>query len=166
MLKELKIDEGNRGWQKIQLCMNFIEGGGCHATGKDCLLGHDGDSARNIDDKCPLQGRFDVWVTQDDDLLISDIGSPSDEPKQCLALGVNKTLAEEIARGKSKQLGTRVLTTQRRCLGCSRVFWITEHRDPSGLAEIGHGHFCPDCIAVRSDEIMEKNLGRLRYWCG
>lgn len=157
----MTIQDGSR-----QLCMNYVEGGECYATSKECLLGLRGSSVSNYDGECPLHGEFDVWVTQDDDLLISDIGSPSDEPKQCLALGISRTLAEEIAHNRSVQLGTEVLTTQRRCLACGRLFWMTEHKWSSGLAERGHGHLCPSCVGKGVDELVVKELGSLRYWCG
>jgi hypothetical protein len=146
--------------------MNYVEGGGCYATGKQCLLGLIGSTVGNYDGKCALHGEFDVWVMQDDDLLVSDIGSPSDEPKQCLALGVKRTLAEEIAYRRSVQLGTRVLTTQRICLACGGRFWVTEHKESSGFAERGHGHLCPRCVGISLDGLVAEKLGILRYWCG
>lgn len=146
--------------------MNYVEGGKCYAMGKDCLLGQRGSSASNYDGKCALHGTFDVWVTQEDDLLVSDIGSPSDEPKMCLALGINRSLAEEIGRNRSAQLGTRVLTTQRRCLACERSFWITEHKNSEDLTNKGRSHLCPSCIGKGVDGLMQEKLGSLRYWCG
>jgi hypothetical protein len=148
------------------LCLNYAGDARCYATGKECLLGVRGRSASNYGDECLLHGKFDVWVTQNDNLLISDIGAPSDEPKQCLALGINITLAEEIAHRRSAQLGTSVLTTERRCLGCSRSFWMTEHGGRSGLAENGHSHLCPYCVGKAAHERVLEKLGSLRYWCG
>jgi len=145
--------------------MNYMEGGKCYATGKDCLLGQRGSSASNYDGECALHGTFDVWVTHENDLLVSDIGSPSNEPKMCLALGINRSVAEEIARNRAAQLGTKVLTTQRRCLACGRCFWMTDHKRPSGMEAQGHGHVCPSC-ADKGTEHVEEELGNFRYWCG
>ena len=64
--------------------MNYMEGGMCHVTGRQCLLG----TSYEADRECALQGNFDVWITYDDRILISDIGSPSPEPKRSVALGV------------------------------------------------------------------------------
>jgi len=146
--------------------MNFVQGGGCYATGGRCLLGAVGSSAKNSEGGCELHGRFDVWIAQTDDLLISDMGFPPDEPKQCLALGVNRVLASWIASQKSQELRTRVLTTERKCFRCGGVFWMSEHRDFSGLAKTGQAYLCPACIPEEVDDITEKKLGVLRYWCG
>lgn len=135
-------------------------------TGENCLLGLGGSYAKNYDATCELHGRFDVWVTQNDELLISDMGFPSAEPKQCLALGVNLGLARRVAREKSQQLGTKVITTQRRCFQCASFFWFSEHRASSGLVEIGQGYLCPRCMRERIDETVKKKLGVMRYWCG
>jgi DNA-directed RNA polymerase subunit RPC12/RpoP len=146
------------------LCLNFVEGGDCHLTGGKCLLGLSGASAANRNGDCEFHGIFDVWVTQKNQLLITDMGFPSEEPKQCLALGINETLARKIASDKVDKLGTCILTTERRCLKCRRQFWITQHTSKFGLLETGKGYFCPDCIS--EGRSIEERLGVLRYWCG
>jgi hypothetical protein len=146
--------------------MNYIEGGGCHVTGKSCILGVGGRSANNKDSGCPLHGQFDVWILQNDDLLVSDIGFPSEEPKQCLALGITKALADQIARRKSIQVGTRVLTTQRTCLVCTKPFWMIEHATYSVMAQEGRSKLCPDCVEKRVDIPIQNMLESLRHWCG
>ncbi len=148
------------------MCMNFVQGGGCYATGEKCLLGLNGGSANNHDGKCELHGGFDVWVTQDNNLLVTDMGFPSDEPKQCLALGVNEALARRLASDRAQRFGTSVIMSQRRCIKCAKQYWITEHQKSSGLLEIGHANFCPTCLGGKIDEEMEKRLGSQRYWCG
>jgi hypothetical protein len=147
------------------LCRNFVEGGGCYATGEKCLLGLSGASARNKDGACELHGNFDVWLTEKNELLITDLGFPSEEPKQCLALGVNETLAREIAANKAHQLQTSMLTSERRCSKCQRSYWVSEHSRSTGLLEIGAGYFCPDCIDKESASV-EGKVGVQRYWCG
>jgi ribosomal protein S27AE len=148
------------------LCLNFVEGGGCYATGKKCLLGLEGRLARNSDTRCELQGNYDVWLTQSNDLLVSDIGFPSGEPKQCLALEVNRELAMQISERKRRELGTKLLTTQRRCLRCARTFWMSEHREPDGLIASGQSYLCPLCIRERTSDLLANKLDMQRYWCG
>ena len=145
------------------MCRNFVEGGICYATGANCLLGLGGASARNNDGACELHGNFDVWLTEKDELLITDLGFPSEEPKQCLALGVNETLAREIAANKAHQLQTSILTSERKCSNCQSSYWVSEHGRSPGLSEIGIGHFCPDCIGKKN---LEEKPGVQRYWCG
>jgi hypothetical protein len=146
------------------MCLNFVEGGDCHLTGGKCLLGLSGASAENRNSDCELHGNFDVWVTQKNQLLITDLGFPSEEPKQCLALGINETLARKIAADKVDELRTCILTTERRCLKCRRQFWVTQHASKRGLLETGKGYFCPDCID--EGRSLEERLSVLRYWCG
>jgi len=148
------------------LCLNFVEGDGCYATGGKCLLGLNGASAKNRDGGCELHGKFDVWLTHKNDLLITDTGFPSDEPKQCFALGVHLTLARQIAANKMRQLRTSVITTERRCFKCQERYWVSEHRRPAGLLEIGIGYLCPDCIGESKSVDVEQRLGVLQYWCG
>jgi len=129
-------------------------------------LGADGATAKNADEECELHGNFDVWLTQHDDLLITDMGFPSEEPKQCLALGVNESVAQRIALEKSRQLRSLLTTTKRRCIRCGFLYWISQHARPSGLGEMGHAYFCPTCIGWVVDQEMERRLGAQRYWCG
>lgn len=148
------------------LCLNFVEGGGCHATGGKCLLGPNSASAKNRDGGCELHGTFDVWLTHKNDLLITDMGFPSEEPKQCFALGVHLTLARKIAASKMRQLRTSVITSEHRCFKCHERYWVSEHRRLTGLLEIGIGYLCPDCIGESKSVDVEERLGVLRYWCG
>jgi hypothetical protein len=148
------------------LCLNYVEGDGCYVTGGKCLLGSKGRAARNSDGVCELHGRYDVWLTQHDDLLVSDMGFPSAEPKQCLALGVNRTLAMQISDKKSRELGTGLLTTQRRCLRCARTYWMSEHSEPEGLIVTGQSYLCPLCVRERASELLASRLDMQRYWCG
>lgn len=145
--------------------MNFVEGGGCHVLANACILGVKGASARNQDGECPIHGQFDLWVMQNDDLLISDIGSPSEEPKQSVALGISQPLAETIARGRSAKTGVRVLTTQRRCLVCANSFWMSQH-GRGVMALEGVGNLCPACAAKGSRALLPGQLEGLRHWCG
>jgi hypothetical protein len=146
--------------------MNFIEGGFCHVTGEKCSLGPRGATAKNADRECELHGNFDVWLTQKNDLLITDMGFPAEEPKQCFALGINQQLARSIAMEKAKKMETSILTTQRKCIKCGTQYWMTQYRDSPGLLETGHANFCPDCRASKIDEETERRLGTQRYWCG
>ena len=150
----------------LGLCLNYVQGGTCYATGGKCILGAEGALVKNNALACELQGKFDVWVMQDDRLLVSDLGIPSDEPKQCLALGINQKLATQIANEKSKRFGTSVVTTQRKCFCCGVPYWMSEHDSSAGNAETGRGYFCPSCIDRQTEESVAKKLGILGYWCG
>ena len=92
----IRDDSTLPGWLR-SLCLNFVLGGNCHATGGKCTLGATGASVKNETLECELHGKYDVWVLQDDKLLVTDLGFPSEEPKQCLALGINQRLAARIA---------------------------------------------------------------------
>jgi len=129
-------------------------------------LGLNGALAKNHDGVCELHGRFDVWLTHKNDILITDMGFPSEEPKQCLALGVHLTLAKKIAENKMRKLRTSVITSERRCFKCQKRYWLSEHRRPAGLLEVGIGYLCPDCIGENQSVDVEERLGVLRYWCG
>lgn len=144
------------------LCLNFVEAGGCYATGAKCLLGLDGAYARNKDGECRLHGNFDVWLMETNDLLITDLGFPSEEPKQCLALGVTETLAREIARKKAYQLKTWILTSERRCSSCGKGYWVSAHNRSSRLPEAGGRYLCPNCIGKKNVD----KLGVQPCWCG
>ena len=148
------------------MCLNFVQGGDCYATGAKCLLGLEGASAKNPDRGCVLHGIYDVWIMQDNGLLISDLGFPSEEPKQCLALGINEKLAKQIAAERSRKLGTTVLTTERKCLGCGRPFWYSDHENSPRRVETGRGFFCSDCLSHETEQTMTRKLGNLGYWCG
>jgi hypothetical protein len=142
------------------MCLNFVQGGTCHVTGRECLL-------RSYDSlsRCELQGDFDVWITQEDDILLSDMGPPSGEPKRAIALGVKGELAQEIAMKTAKETGGRLRTTQHKCGSCGGTYWITDHDDVSGVAKIGRGYFCPFCIE-EVDEREARSFGAPDSWCG
>jgi DNA-directed RNA polymerase subunit RPC12/RpoP len=148
------------------LCLNFVEGGNCSATGGRCILGSRGALAKNDAVECDLQGKFDVWLMEDNKLLVTDLGIPSDEPKQCLALGINVRLATHIAQEKSRQLGSDVLTTQRKCFQCGVEFWMSEHAAFTDAIQTGKAYFCPSCIRQETEENVARKLGNLGYWCG
>ena len=135
-------------------------------TGEGCVFGESGSSVSNHDEKGHLHGAFDVWVTQQDELLISDIGWSFDEPKQNLALGINRLLAEEIAHQRSSQTGMKILNTQRRCLACENPFWISEHGNLGGLTDKRRTNLCPSCIGKGDDRSLQKKLDSSGYWCG
>jgi len=145
--------------------MNYVEGGFCHITGEKCYLGLRGAAAKNADGECELHGKFDVWLTQQNTILITDMGFPAEEPKQCFALGVNERVARNVATEKAKQMETYILTSQRTCVKCGMQYWISQYGDSVGLLEAGHANFCPKCRSLGIEEDMER-LGTQRYWCG
>jgi hypothetical protein len=147
------------------LCLNFIENGKCHVNGKKCILGPRGASARNEDHECELHGNFDVWLLRDS-LLVTDLGFPSDEPIQSLALGVNEIVATRIASQKSKLTGTHVTTSRRSCIRCGALYWTSEHARTSGLTRRGYATFCPRCLSHIDNLEAERRLGEQRHWCG
>ncbi|MGA3110309.1 MAG: hypothetical protein ABSD99_12805 [Candidatus Bathyarchaeia archaeon] len=148
------------------MCLNFVEGGRCHLIDGKCLLGERGATAKNSDGECEFHGKFDVWLTDRNDVFITDMGFPSDEPKQCLALGVKESLARTIATEKSEKFATTVMTSERGCIRCEALYWVSQHERSLGLHETGHNHFCPQCIGRVTDEEKERRLGAQRYWCG
>jgi len=142
------------------LCMNYVEGGKCHVTRGDCLLG----TSHGLNGHCALHGVFDVWITCDDKILISDIGSPSPEPKRSVALGVGKRVADEVAMLAGKETSGEIITTEQKCRECGRLYWISEH-DDSTVTKLGRRHFCPACIGkVQSTKGLGFDLPQ--YWCG
>ena len=141
------------------MCMNYVEGGKCHVTRGDCLLG----TFNGLNSHCALHGAFDVWVTCDDKILISDIGSPSPEPKRSVALGVRKRVADEAAEHAAKETSSDIVTTQQRCRECGRLYWISEH-ERSTVTKLGRRHFCPVCINKVHSRAAGFDLPE--YWCG
>lgn len=103
---------------------------------------------------------------QDDRLLVSDLGFPSEEPKQCLALGINEQLARQIVGVSLRQIGITFLTTERKCLGCEKKFWYSGHELSTKQAQIGRGYICPNCISHETEDDLARKLGNLGYWCG
>jgi DNA-directed RNA polymerase subunit RPC12/RpoP len=94
------------------------------------------------------------------DVLVSDIGCPSGEPKQSLAIGVNEALARNIAKEKTEKLRTSIITTERSCMKCHARFWATSHKAEEGLRATGKGYLCPECASNTPPVSVE------RYWCG
>jgi hypothetical protein len=142
------------------LCMNYIEGGTCHVTGRECLLG----SSYDVNRECAIRGTFDVWVTCHDEVLISDIGSPSPEPKRSVALGVDKRVADEIAIFTARKNSLEIITSQQRCRQCGRRYWLTEH-ESSTVTRLGRRSFCSKCIE-RFDRSSVGKFDVPDYWCG
>jgi len=149
----------------VQLCLNFIEEGKCHVNGKSCILGTRGAAARNEDHECELHGGFDVWVTRGT-LLVTDLGFPPDEPAQSIALGVNETVATQMASEKSKQMGIPLTTSKRICIQCGTLYWVSQHIRTSGLTRRGYVSFCPECLGRVDHPNVESKLGENRHWCG
>ena len=147
------------------MCLNFIEDGKCHVNGRTCNLGLRGATARNEDHECELHGSFDVWVTQGT-VLITDLGFPPEEPVQSIALGVNETVAVQVASEKSKQTGIPVTTTKRRCIQCGVFYWVSQHVRTHGLTQRGYVTFCPGCLGRLDHPTAESKLGENRHWCG
>jgi len=142
------------------LCMNFVEGGKCHVTRSDCLLG----TSYELNTRCAIHGAFDVWITSDDKVLISDIGPPSPEPKRSVALGVRKSVADRVAMLAARESSGGIITTEQKCRRCGSQYWISEHERLT-VARLGRRHFCPDCIGkVQSSRSVEFDLPD--YWCG
>lgn len=133
-------------------------------TTERCLLGQRGKTAKNAERECELHGNFDVWIMEDGRVFVTDLGFPSEEPKQCLALAINGEVALRLAREKSKQTRSPLQTSQRRCFSCGRSFWVSEHDDTVGGT--GKSYFCPTCITGENEESMAKKLGIQQYWCG
>ena len=141
------------------MCMNYVEGGKCHVTRSECLLG----TSYSANGRCALLGGFDVWVTFDDKILISDIGSPSPEPKRSVALGVGKSVADEVAVLAAKETSGEIITTRQKCRECGGLYWISEH-ERSTVTKLGRRHFCPVCIGkVHSARTAGFDLPE--YWC-
>ena len=126
----------------------------CHVTDGGCLLGASYDPKH----ACALQGNFDVWVTIDDNVLISDIGSPSPEPKRSVALGVEKGVALEVAALTARKLSGEIITSEQKCRECGGLYWITEHE--YAKVRLGRRYFCPTCLRGISE------IDVLDYWCG
>ena len=140
-------------------CLNYVEGGTCHATRQKCILG----PVYQRNQLCQFQGCFDVWITQDDNILLSDIGPPSPEPKRSVALGVRKELAMRIAQATARELDCRIFTSEQICHQCGGSYWISAH-ELEASPRLGRRHFCPKCIVTFNQKIPNK--AELSYWCG
>jgi hypothetical protein len=147
------------------LCLNFVENGKCYVNGRKCVLGVRGAVAKNEDRECGLHGDFDVWEIGRS-LLVTDLGFPPDEPVQCLALGVNETVAMNVALEKSERMGMVLTTSQRTCIQCGAFYWMSQHVRVSGMIRNGYTNFCPKCFDHADSLGIERRLAEQRYWCG
>jgi len=147
------------------MCLNFIEEGYCHVTGGKCILGSRGATARNEQRQCELHGGFDVWLTQGK-LLMTDLGFPPDEPVQSIGLGVSEAVASRLAAERSKHLGVPIITSQRRCIECGCLYWVSNHAHTSGLTRREYVIFCPTCLDKDGRHEIERRLVENRHWCG
>jgi len=147
------------------MCLNFMADEKCHVNGKLCILGSRGALAKNEDHECELHGPFDVWVT-DGKLLVTDLGSPTEEPIQTIALGVNEPLALKIASEKSTLMRIPLITSQRKCLHCGATYWVSQHTHSSGLTKRAYVTFCPECVQRLPASSVENKLRENCYWCG
>ena len=128
------------------------------------MLGPRGAAAKNEDGECELHGRFDVWLLNQS-ILVTDLGSPAEEPVRDLALGINEGIAMSIALEKSKEASRPVTTSKRTCIQCGSLYWMSQHLRVSGFAQVGHANLCPKCIPT-DDVDTARNLGERRQWCG
>ncbi len=128
-------------------------------THRECLLGF----SHELDRDCAIQGSFDVWVTWEDKILISDIGSPSPEPKRSIALGVDKRVADEVAEFIARKDSLKIVTTQQTCTLCGKLYWLTEHE--ASVARLGRRRFCPACI-LKAEGSGGGTFDVPDYWCG
>jgi hypothetical protein len=147
------------------MCLNFVENARCHVDGRRCILGARGAFAKNEDHECRLHGDFDVWAIGRR-VLVTDLGFPPEEPAQSLALRVNETVAMTIALEKSARAGMSLTTSQRRCIQCGALYWISEHVRVSGMIQNGYTSFCPKCFGHVDSLGVERRLTEQRYWCG
>lgn len=146
------------------MCLNFVDNGTCSVTGKECILGAHGADSKNEAHECGLQGDYDVWVMHDG-VLVTDLGIPSKEPVQCLALGVNEQVAVAVASARSKLTAKPLQTSKRKCVRCGTLYWVSEHKRAHGLVTYGYGTFCPRCFGPEHLEIG-KSCSEVHYWCG
>ncbi len=149
----------------VSVCLNFIEEGRCHVNGRPCILGPRGATAKNEGHECELHGHFDVWIANGN-MLVTDLGFPPEEPVQTVALGVNETVALQIASDKSRLMRIPLTTSKRRCIQCAGSYWVSEHIHSSGFTRRAFVSFCPDCLGRFDLSTVEGKLGKNRYWCG
>ena len=141
----------------LQACGNRGSYGVCHVTHQTCSL-----SGNLTAYECGLRGAFDVWIRLDNAILLSDIGPPSPEAKQLVALGVTKELAGKLALETARSTKSRIVTTQLTCRHCGGHYWITDH-DSMDTPKTGRRTLCPHCV---------KSIGMVTgpiadaYWCG
>jgi hypothetical protein len=132
---------------------------------------------KNERNECVRHGPFDVWRTQDDSILMSDLGAPYDSVKDCYALGASIEEATKIARALSENSRGKIITTERVCRRCGARFWPRANRLGSDAQGPVRDRFCDLCARLGSGtELREywREIGRARgaecvdlsEWCG
>ena len=159
------------------MCLNYIQNGHCLVDGRPCLLGLQGSKARNEHGECVRHGHFDVWRTQEDSILVSDLGGPLGGVKDCHALKISLEEARRTAQTVSRNSGAKILTTERTCSKCRERYWpraeSVRRFTPSRLT----GYFCPSCARISDeteldeclrevDEAQDMRHVDLSAWCG
>jgi hypothetical protein len=150
------------------LCLNYVQRYACLIDASPCLLGSRGSEARNQDRKCPKQGRFDVWRTREDSILISDLGGPYEGVKDCYGLGISLREASRVAQDHASLLAAEIVTTQRKCGKCGVVFWPRAGLIGDSRLHRGASHFCASCMKLASEAGFEEYRRQvcLDEWCG
>ena len=159
------------------MCLNYVQGGSCLIDARPCLLGSQGNEAKNRDRECPRHGPFDVWRTREGLILISDLGSPYEDVKDCYGLGISLREATRVAQEHALRLSTKIITTQRRCGKCGAYFWPRGHLTEGSTLGRAAGYFCASCLNLASEAELEECWERiastqdrtqvdLSEWCG
>jgi len=91
-------------------------------------------------------GVFDVWKTREGLILISDLGGPCEGVTDCYGLGISLKEATEVAHTHAQSLGTRIVTTQRKCPKCGTRFWAAGRVDEKAVLDRASGYFCTPCL--------------------
>lgn len=163
--------------KRIDLCLDYVQGGSCLIDKKPCLLGTRGNEARNEDRECSRHGPFDVWRTEEDLILISDLGGPYEGVKDCYGLGISLQEATKVAQNQAQGLRTKIVTTERRCRKCGTRFWSRGGFAEGGTHGRAAGYFCPSCLELTPEAELDeywKEIGStqdtshidLSDWCG
>jgi hypothetical protein len=142
-----------------------------------CVLGSRGDKARNQDRECVRHGTFDVWRTSEGRVLISDLGGPYDNVKDCYALGISLEEATRIARTQAQFSHAKIVTTERKCTRCGTRFWPRARLLDSKMRGRAANYFCESCLELTPAAELSKywrEIGSkqgapdvdLSEWCG
>jgi len=159
------------------LCLNYIQNGHCLVDGEPCLLGLHGSEARNEHRECVRHGPFDVWRTQEDSILVSDLGGPLGGVKDCYALGVSLEEARKTAQTISRNTGAKIVTTERTCGKCGAGFWPRADSVKCDTLSRLTGYFCSSCARFSDEAELDERLREvdeaqdmghidLSAWCG
>ncbi len=158
------------------MCLNYIQNGHCLVDGGPCLLGLHGSEARNEHGECIRHGPFEVWRTQEDLILVSDLGGPLGGVKDCHALGVSLEEARRTAQAISRNTGAKVVTTERTCNKCGGRYWPRAESAKCGTPNRLAGYFCPSCAQLTDEttpddhpkEVEAQEMGHINLssWCG